>query len=97
MIILKEEVKTASGSLPVHALAQGQAFVKVGSEIELKNVYITLFQYNDNDDDVVCMPLSSSGDMLRPMEEFRSDYYLSKDMPVIPVTLGVDSVTRNPI
>lgn len=97
MIKLKEEVKEASGSLPIHALSQGQAFIKVGCDIELKNVYIALFHYSEHDNDVVCMPLSSSGDMFRDMEEFRSDFYLSKDTPVIPVTLGVDSVTRNTI
>lgn len=97
MILLKEEVNTAAKSVTVGSLTQGQAFVKEGYEIELHNVYIALFEYNEHDSDVVCLPLCKSGGTFKAMEGFRDDFYLDRDTAVIPVTLGVDSITQNAV
>ncbi|QCQ57602.1 hypothetical protein KNV09_gp101 [Vibrio phage Athena] len=97
MFVTVENHKSEHECIQADTLKFGDAFVRYGDELDIKNVLVAVCVYSEDDNDIFFVPLvpKTTNMVLPEYGDVRHDHYIDSSTQVVPVKVVVAEVVKN--
>ncbi|QKN85253.1 hypothetical protein KNV08_gp101 [Vibrio phage Quinn] len=97
MFVTVENHKSEPECIQADTLKFGDAFVRYGDELDIKNVLVAVCVYSEDDNDIFFVPLVPRHHNIGLQEfcDVRNDHYIDSSTQVVPVKVVVAEVVKN--